>query len=258
MSGKSYQECGKGVPSSLASLRRSLLVGLDFDLLRGKDTKELFEQEWQHVVTDEITEMIVAVVAHSRHRLAAHSISEMLSLDDQAVLKRINEIPFLQLDRTGTYVGFVSPSVADLAAGMVAETKGTVVDMIVKHILDKGAKDYPDAADAVPGYLQESGRLDELMAFLSPDYFCNALRTSESFAPIMKQIHIGIETAVQSRQDSELIRFGFESSAIMEIESAQVSSVRDRGVDDDWAGRQRLFLLLLDARYEKTGFICWR
>ena len=225
-----YQECGRGVPASLASVRRSLLAGLDFDRLRGKDTKELFEQEWQHVVTDETTKRIVAVVAHSRHQLAVRSLCQMLDLDDRTVSEHIDRISFLQLDRTGTYVSFVSRSVADLAAAMVAETKRTVVDMLVEHMLKKGTEENPDAADTVAGYLQESGRLDEVISFLSPDYFSNALGKTESFVPIRKQLQIGVESAIQLGQDSELMRFGLESSAIMEIESAQVSRYEIEGL----------------------------
>ena len=214
-----YQESGKGVPAHLASVRRCLLAGLDFDRLRGKDTKELFEQEWEAVVTDEVTEKIVAVVAHSRHRLTVRSLSQVLDLEDRAVSARIDGIPFLQLDRTGIYAGFVSRTVADLAAETLVEAKGTVVDMIVKHILERE----PDAADTVPNYLQESGRLEEVISFLSPEHFSKAVNESESFAPIKKQLQIGIESAVQLGQDSELMRFGLESSAIMEIEGSPVS-----------------------------------
>ena len=218
-----YQDFGKGVPANLASIRRSLLAGLDFELLTGKDERELFEQEWEHVVTDEVAENIVSVVAHSRHRLPVHALCQMLNVEDRTIQARIKEISFLQLDRSGSHVGFVSRSVADLVEGMVAETKGKVVEMLVRHILDNGTEESPDAANTVPSYLRESGRLDELMAFFSPDYFCNALEKSQSFAPITKQLQIGIESAVERGEDGELMRFGLERSAIMEIESAQVS-----------------------------------
>ena len=218
-----YLEFGKGVPGKLASIRRSLLAGLDLDQLRGKDTKELFEQEWQYVITDEMDEMIVALVAHSRHRLGVNSLATILDLDSKAVSARLEKIRFLQLDRTGSYVGFVSRSVADLAAGMVVETKGMVIDMLVTHIWKEERKEHSSVTDTVPGYLQEVGRLEELMSLLSADFFRNALEKSQSFAPIRKQLQIGIESAIEQGHDSELMRFCLERSLIMEIESAQVS-----------------------------------
>ena len=49
------------------------------------------------------------------------------------------------------------------------------------------------------------------------------LERSESFTPLKRQLETGIETAAQLRRDGELLRFGLESSAIREIETAQVS-----------------------------------
>ena len=100
---KIYQECGRGVPANLASVRRSLLAGVDFDHLRGRGIIDLFEQEWRHAVTDELAERIVAIVAHSRHRLAVHSLSEVLGVGDEVVSARIGRIPFLQLDPDASY-----------------------------------------------------------------------------------------------------------------------------------------------------------
>ena len=218
-----YQECGGGLPASLASVRRSLVAGMELDLLRGKDTKQLFEQELRHAVTDDLNEEIVAIVAHSRHPLTVHSLSQMLGVDLNAVNSRLRGIPFLQTDRTGKYVFFISLPMADLAAERLTNSKTTVVDMLVKHLMERDTDDYPDGADSVPGYLRDSGRLEEVISFLSPDYVSSAIEKSESFAPIRKQLHIGVESAAQLGQDGPLLRFALESSAIKEVESAQVS-----------------------------------
>ena len=218
-----YQECGRGVPANLASIRRSLIAGVDFDRLRGRGIIDLFEQEWRHAVNDELAERIVAIVAHSRHRLAVHSLSEVLGVGDEVVSTRIGRIPFLQLDPDASYVSFISRAFADFASEKLSETKATVIDVLVKHLLEKGTDEGPEAVDSLPGYLQESGRLDEVISFLSPDYFSSVLERSESFTPLRRQLQIGIDVAAQLRQDGELVRFGLESSAIREIETAQVS-----------------------------------
>ena len=220
---KIYQECGRGVPANLASVRRSLLAGVDFDHLRGRGIIDLFEQEWRHAVTDELAERIVAIVAHSRHRLAVHSLSEVLGVGDEVVSARIGRIPFLQLDPDASYVSFISRAFANFASEKLSETKATVIDVLVKHLLEKGTDEGPEAVDSLPGYLQESGRLDEVISFLSPDYFSSVLERSESFTPLRRQLQVGIDVAAQLRQDGELVRFGLESSAIREIETAQVS-----------------------------------
>ena len=218
-----YQECGRGIPANLASIRRSLLAGVDFDRLIGRGIIDLFEQEWRHAVNDELAERIVAVVAHSRHRLAVHSLSEVLGGSDECVSARIDRIPFLQLDPDASYVSFVSRAFADFASEKLSETKATVIDVLVKHLLERGTDEDPEAVDSLPGYLQESGRLDEVISFLSRDYFSSVLERSESFTPLRKQLQVGIDAAAQLRRDGELVRFGLESSAIREIETAQVS-----------------------------------
>ena len=183
-----YQECGRGVPANLASVRRSLLTGVDFDRLRGRGITDLFEQEWRHAVNDELAERIVATVAHSRHRLAVHSLSKVLGVDDEVVSARIGRIPFLQLDPDSSYVSFISRAFADFASEKLSETKATVIDVLVKHLLERGTDEGPEAVDSLPGYLQESGRLDEVISFLSPDYFSSVLARSESFTPLRRQL----------------------------------------------------------------------
>ena len=76
-----YQDCGKGIPAPLASVRRSLLAGAEISALRQENIHNLYEQEWRHAISDTIAERIVAIVAHSRHRLTAQSLTEVLQID---------------------------------------------------------------------------------------------------------------------------------------------------------------------------------
>lgn len=218
-----YQECGRGVPANLASVRRSLIAGVDFNHLSGRGIRDLYEQEWRNGVTDELAEQIVAIVAHSGHRLTLHSLSDILGVEDDVVSERLDRIPFLQLDSDVSYVSFISRSFADFASEKLSGTKADVIDVLVEHLLERDTDESPEAIDSLPGYLQESGRLDEVISFLSPDYFSSMLNRSESLIPLRKQLQIGIDVAAELRQDGELVRFGLESSAIREIETAQVS-----------------------------------
>jgi len=213
-----YQEC-KGVPANLSSIRRSLLAGVDLEDLQGLSITGLFEQEWRNAVTDELSEEMVAIIAHSRHRLTIDTLSAILQSDDKSLLSRLQNIRFLQLD-SASYVSFVSHTFADFAVDRLSNRKGDVIGKLVGHLLDTGGS---DAADRLPTYLQESGRSKEVISFLSPDYFSNALKKAESFAPLRKQFQIGIDVSTQRRDDGSLIRFGLGSSAIREIETSQVS-----------------------------------
>ena len=218
-----YQNCGTGLPANLASVRRSLLAGVPLARLRGRNLKDLYEQEWTHTVTDDLAQRIVAIVAHSRHQLTVSALSDLLSVADDVVADRLRAIPFLQLDHDTSYVSFVSPSLSAFASDKLSDTRTTVINELADHLFDRGTIDVPDATDSLPTYLQESGRLDEVISFLSPDYFARVLERTESFLPLRRQLQIGIDAAEQLHKDGELVRFGLESSAIREIETALVS-----------------------------------
>ena len=220
---KIYQQCGRGIPANLASVRRSLLAGVAFDQLKGRDIRDLYQTEWRHTVVDDITEQMVAIVAHSRHRLTVKSVSEMLGIGEQVVSTRLDRIRFLQVDPQSSHVSFVSRAFADFASEKHSETKAAIIDVLVEHLSDKGSVESPEEVDSVPGYLQESGKLDKVISFLSPEYFSSVLKRSESFTPLRRQLQIGIDVAVELREDAELVRFVLDSSAIREIETAQVS-----------------------------------
>ena len=218
-----YQECGKGLPEHLASVRRSLFAGVPLDRLRRRGLRDLYEQEWSHTVTDELAQRLVSIVAHSGHQLTVRSLSNLLSLDDGVVYDRLERIRFLQVDANTSHVSFVSRSLADFASDQLSDTRDVVINQVVEHLWKKGLTHFPEDADTLPAYLQESGRLDEVISFLSPDYFSNFLERSESFSPLRRQLQIGIDAAAQLHRDGELTRFGLASSAIREIETAQVS-----------------------------------
>ena len=218
-----YQNCGTGLPANLASVRRSLLAGVPLARLRGRNLNDLYEQEWTHTVTDDLAQRIVAIVAHSRHQLTVSALSDLLSVADDVVADRLRAIPFLQLDHDTSYVSFVSPSLSAFASDKLSDARTTVINDLADHLFDRGTIDVPDATDSLPTYLQESGRLDEVISFLSPDYFARVLERTESFLPLRRQLQIGIDAAAQLHKDGELVRFGLESSAIREIETALVS-----------------------------------
>ena len=218
-----YQVCGNGVPTNLASIRRSLLSGVDIDRLRDPGLRDLFEQEWQHTVTDSIAERIVAVVAHSRHRLTLQDLGEVLRVGDDVIFDYLRRIPFLRIDPTASYVSFITGAFGDFAADKLSRTKTSVIDQLVDHVLKKDESEGTEAVDSVPGYLQELERPRDVISFLSADYFSSLLKRSESFTPLRTQFRLGIDVAMQLQQDGDLLCFGLESSAIREIASAPVS-----------------------------------
>ena len=259
-----YQECGKGVPANLASVRRNLLAGTNLDSLRQRSINDLFEQEWDRTASDDLSRRIVAVVAHSRHRLTLRSLADVLRVEDEAISTRLCQLRFLQTDPTTSYVSFVSRAFSEFAERKLADSKGTVIDMLVEYVLDRQDSEELQAVDSVPRYLQESGKLSEVISFLSPDYFSRVLRRNASLAPLRRQFEIGMDAATNLRQDGDLVRFGLESSMVREIAAAQVSRAEvealvtlEQGTEALALARScplredRLHLLAVVARSEK-------
>ena len=111
----------------------------------------------------------------------------------------------------------------EFAAEKLADSKKTVIDMLVDYVRVRGEGGDSLAIDSVPGYLQESGKLGEVISYLSPEYFERFLKKSGSFRPLWRQFKAGMDAAERLRQDGELFRFTLAGSAISEIGRGQVS-----------------------------------
>ena len=218
-----YHASGKGVPASLSSLRRSLLSGADPVRLKGSGLAALFEQEWEHAVTNILSRDIVATAAHSRHKLTLQLLSDLLSNPEADIERCVRQMRFLQIDKESSHVSFVSQHVLELASEKTARQKSDVVKKIVTHLVDHSGGDDVEGIDSLPIYLKESGQARDIIDFLSAEYFSRLLTRSESVFPLLRQMESGMDAAAESRHDGDLVRFCLASSAIREIESAQVS-----------------------------------
>ena len=64
------------------------------------------------------------------------------------------------------------------------------------------------SASKLPDYFQVAGRIDDLLRFLSPDYFSLAIERCQSLAPLRHTAQLGVSAALQrSNRDPDLIRF---------------------------------------------------
>ena len=105
-----------------------MVGGVELDSLRGREFKGLFEQEWRLSVTDELTEQIVAIVAHSHHRLTVRSLSEVLEVGEDAVFSALGRISFLQIEPEESYVSFASRAFADFASDRLSDRRAEIID----------------------------------------------------------------------------------------------------------------------------------
>ena len=218
-----YLECGKGIPAHVAAVRRCMVAGIDVDRMRGRGISDLFDYEWGQVVTDGISSHVLGLIAHSRHRLTVHTLSQILSVDEDRIHQIVAQLPFLEFQTDSSCITFVSRTFADFAAEKLSGTKSDVLDSIVDYLRKLEDGDASGKTDPLPEYYRESGRLEEVISFLSPKYFSDILKRSESLSPLRTQIEVGLEVASELRQDGQVVQFGLECSAIREIEASLVS-----------------------------------
>ena len=218
-----YLECGKGIPAHLAAVRRCIMAGIEVDRMRGRGIRDLFDYEWEQVVTDGISSRVLGLISHSRHRLTVHTVSQILSVTEDHIREVVARLPFLVFQPKSSCVTFVSRAFADFASERLSSAKSDVIDGIVDYLKKRDNGEPSDVMDPLPTYYRESGRLEEVISFLSPKYFSGILNRSESLYPLREQLEIGMEVATELCQDGQLVQFGLECSAIREIEASLVS-----------------------------------
>ena len=87
-----YLECGKGIPAHVAAVRRCLVAGIDVDRMRGRGIRDLFDYEWGKIVTDGIQSRLLSLIAHSRHRLTVHTLSQILSVEEERIHQVVTQL----------------------------------------------------------------------------------------------------------------------------------------------------------------------
>ena len=218
-----YLECGRGTPAHVAAARRCIVAGIDIDRMSGHVIRDLFDYEWEQVVTNDFSSHLLGLITHARHQLTAYTLSQILSVTEDHIRQVVAQLPFLVFQTDSSCVTFVSRTFADFASEKLSRTKSEVLDSIVNYLRKLENEDASGATDPLPEYYRESGRLEEVISFLSPKYFSDILKRSESLIPLRRQIEVGLEAASELRQDAQLVQFGLECSAIREIEGSLVS-----------------------------------
>jgi hypothetical protein len=213
----------KGIPGYLASVRRLITSGVDASsLLEDMPAKlpALFELEWESVVRDDGAQVrLLAILAHDRRKHSVSHLAAVLDIDQETAMRCLTGLTFLQVDARGE-VSFVSEAFRRFAASRLRDRKADVSDLLIDHLLKEPHSD--EALESLPGYLEESGRFEDLLGYLSPENFTKIIERGQSLAPMQDKAAIGLRAARHLRRDADLLRFSMQGSAIRELDGAQV------------------------------------
>lgn len=215
-----HHACGNGVPGHLASVRRSVQAGADPNRLAKQRVTDLFEEEWNRAAMDDWTAKVISVIAHAQHRFRTADLSRILECEEAEVGETLGKLSFLTVDDDSGEVNFVSTSFAQFAAETLRDRRDEARDLIIKDLLNRPQT--PQAMENLPSYLSQSGRLEEVLTCLSPEYFSRIVQLKQSLVPVHQKVDLGVSTSVRLRHDGPLVQFCIQKSAITQMEQSQL------------------------------------
>ncbi len=216
-----HRLCG-GIPLRLATMRRILHAGGELRALLDAaphELPELFEFEWRETERAIDAELLLlAIMAHDHKSHRLEDLAGLVRLPVSEARAFLERLSFVALDSESGEVGFASEPFRAFAADRLREREREVHDRLIEDLL--GHPDSDAALFNLPGYLERAGRFSDLLTYLSPEHLSAMLEHSHSLAPIRRTALHGIDAALRLGRDSELLRFGVQRSALIELDGA--------------------------------------
>lgn len=253
-------------PSYLASVRRIINTGIGVEALFSDlpgNLPHLFELEWKNVSDDNNEQLVLSLIAHDTRRHTAEEISQLTDIEINKIREILHKHSFISIASDG--VSYISEAMRRFAIGKVKYSKDHVIDLIIKKLMTSNHEEASlKLANSLPSYLYEGNRLNELIEYLSDNYFTDALMASQSISFIRKMAALGFDTAKELNDELSIIRFSFYTTLIAELTIAETwrSEVEALMELDDYEGalslahsaklkEDRLHLLAVIARKKR-------
>ena len=215
-----YRACGRGIPGHLASARRNILAGQDPQTLVKDKLTDLFEKEWNQVPNDKLVLQALAIIVHALHRPTIEELMRLLGQDKERVEAILAGISFITTDDRRAEVSFESDAFCKFATTKLRDQREQVIDLIIADLMARPESEI--TVSHLPVYFEQRGKLKEVLACLSPDYFASIVEHSQSLVPVRQKADLGISAAMTLRHIGELLRLSMQKSVIAELEGAEV------------------------------------
>jgi hypothetical protein len=215
-----------GSPGFLSSIKRLVISGRDEKTLLSElptTLPDLFSLEWRSV--DEKDEVLVQALSLLAHDSYAHSLDELADLlrcDPASMRERLSGLRFLTVPpNSQAPLAFVSDPFRQFAASKLAGHREAVSQMMIERL--SADEDSAEAVSFLPSYLRQAKQNTRLLQYLSPDRFARLLDHSHQISPVKQKVLLGLETATEAGNYSEVLRFAVQSSALAEFSGFTVS-----------------------------------
>jgi len=254
-----HQSCGK-LPGHLASARRNLLEGIDPSII--VSNSDWLEIEWQAVDESNKTEqLILALLAFGQRTYSIEEIARIASTQATTVESICQGLRVIRLD-SHLHPQYEADSLRGYAQRRLASLKSEVEERITDDLQSDPTSN--ESLTYLPTWYTQTGKLNSLLEYLSPDNFVRSLELHQSMVPVERNTELGIAAARDLRRHGDMVRLTLQNSTLRGISNADVwrSEVQARMAVDDYQSamalaqsvllkEDRLHLLAVIARFKR-------
>ncbi|HVS88859.1 MAG TPA: hypothetical protein VHF01_11655 [Candidatus Acidoferrum sp.] len=216
-----YKISSRGVPGQIASIRRLLEAGTTPESLLNELPEKLpnlFDLEWKTV--DQTNEPLLNLLALASQPTPKHSVADLALITRQSpdqARQSLAALAFVRLPKTDQEVAeFVSDRFRRYIEDRLLSRRPLVRQMAIEYFLQNPETD--SALALLPTYLEQAEKLEELVAYLSPEHFGTMVNRSGSLLPVRQSATLGVSTAFRLGRDGDLLRFGVQKAALQEFD----------------------------------------
>ncbi|MCU1239599.1 MAG: hypothetical protein JWO71_325 [Candidatus Acidoferrum typicum] len=216
-----YKISSRGIPGQIASIRRLLEAGATPESLLNELPEKLpnlFDLEWKTV--DQSNEPLLNLLALASQPTPKHSVADLALITRQSpeqARQSLAPLAFVRLPKTDQEVAeFVSDRFRRYVEDRLLPRRPLVRQMAIEYFLQNPETD--GALALLPTYLEQAGKLEELVAYLSPEHFSTMVSRSGSLLPVRQSATAGVSTAFRLGRDGDLLRFGIQNAALQEFD----------------------------------------
>ncbi|PEQ30014.1 hypothetical protein [Bacillus thuringiensis] len=212
----------KGKPGYLASLRRILETGIEIkEVLNNLPEKmpNMFQYEWNQIdFNNEILISALCILAFDRKKHSIVTLSEYINTDTLELENLLKNVSFIEMK--DNEIRYESEGFRKYVVSKLSHKKNQTMDLIIEYLLKLQSMD--EKLTYLPGYLEESGRYEELLELLTAENFSTVLSKTESLGPLKKMIEWGAIASKALDKSTDIFKFGIQNSIIHENEKSTV------------------------------------
>jgi hypothetical protein len=220
--------------------------------------------EWRATDPQSGTQQLaLAIVAFDRKTHALQELAQIMGKDEGLIRSHLSTLTFIDMNNKNSEISYVSDQFRNFAARKLEYVKQLAHELIISFL--ENSPGSQDSLIFLPDHLQEVGRLQDLLAYLSPLNMLNLAERANSLTLVRQKADLGYKTAKILQRHDEILRFALTRSIAAEMGDADIwkSEIEALVALNDYEGafalvqatavkERRLDLLCVLARIQKA------